>query len=165
MLLAVDSIHAIPRILLPWYVSSAWNVNVKWSERLSVFPAKGKNKKQKNRNKERQWDCLTNNCWCIFFFVFHIWDIKDSGSCSVRWREVSDVTPCCPDSWWGVQCGSEGVSSRQAPWSTEQTLLKITIRVFKGRHENIAKSMEHRCENVSCLSHGLSVMVWINTGY
>lgn len=40
MLLAVDTIHTITQIPMPWYFSSPWNVSVKWSEDPSMFPEK-----------------------------------------------------------------------------------------------------------------------------
>lgn len=40
MLLAVDTIHAIALMPMPRYLSSPWNVNVKWSEISSMFPEK-----------------------------------------------------------------------------------------------------------------------------
>lgn len=62
MLLAVDTIHDIALTPMPRYVSSPWNVNVKIWDFVDVS-WKGK---LRNRNRERQSDCLTNKCWYIF---------------------------------------------------------------------------------------------------
>lgn len=72
--LEVDNVHAI--ILMPWCTSSSGNVNVKWSEMLSIFPEK--------ENRDKLSDCLTNKCW-YNIWIQYIFQTLGTSAVSVQW--------------------------------------------------------------------------------
>lgn len=126
MTLAVDTVHAI--ILMPWCTSSSGNVNVKWSEMLSIFPDK--------ENRDKLSDCLTNKCW-YNIWIQYIFQTLRTSAVSVQW------TLLLSELLLGISSGCAGHLWNRWEVRTRQTTFTSCSTLLGCCHGNISLKAEH----------------------